>query len=1156
MADTNESPLHPTCARKEVKIRRGIENSKIEIKEEEKTIRRCRENLKRTLRKEIKEEEKTDRRRRENLKRTSYEEINEEEKTKRRCIENLKITLNKEIKEEEKTERRRRENLKRTSYETGDSGCPDSSVSLEAHHIRKKYKDLKKEMNTEIVDYLVQSNILTTDENSFLLHKSRAEKCDFILRRLIRDSNCLTKFRTLMLEEPKVLDVFDCFRSLMCNTSPEPEIPNSDKQVSENDSEVFVHNLKLDVNRRGLLDLFRRHINSKSSNSILDDFLQEDLITAEEHEEISLQSEIFRTKAAELLLAAVERSCPLKLLSILKSYDGVGLADRLQQQLEEQKIDVDKEFEASFSVWIRDGKIYMFSCADKPKVEMKINYVDENRIDMTCLMKSVSKTEETLAQKTHCSVEGISEGSIIVLLQPETRDAVEKLRKFIESGDISNFLKQLFESMDVPKLLKKDNYTIEIEIKKVQSSETDFPANVLQGTDTPKFKYKSILERCHCFLLEELEPGYFLRNEEVAAIFASVTSDVKEQPNRTAKNKLLLEHLKKQSEEKIQLVLEKLEKTNGYIYRQLFPKIEKFQDIDIEQVKRNILDNLPELLDEINIETLQTPFLSTGVITCEELDALRSSSESLRTENLQFVKLVLHRGAEAIRIFLGSLENYSRASELSRRLTKTEIEDTCEGKSRNTKIKYEAFEEENGLLFTGNFLIELRKDTNESPEQKCLYVKHGEINWDSGISIHREREDLTSSESIRDGSQSKQNERSTKMEVDDCKTIVLQENLVVIFKILQLLPMKTLHSCARVCKAWNEIVTEIKRKRSRLHWFCLEGEGRKEDLQLQNISDQMMQAFQKFTSEPSYLFVFCTSALYEKRLEASTLNYRHLPWPCRQLLCNINSIISSLGPKSCKCYSLAAGGIIGSNGDRSVEIEHSPLAVACLAIPKLEGLEIYDFFIDLKPNLLRTLFDVKDVTSVPYDKEVKAILFFSDGDVCPQEIPLYLLNYYNGCPVVGGYGDHILSPDLDTAPGLVKQIHCIALCGSKVQVASVIIKNKVSSERNIERELCKLKDCNLPMDTTFAFMFACLGRERAFHNNKDNVESDIFRKLFPKTPLFGFFGNRTAIGMNYLHPFDPSKSFSKSKKTKFNRHHPKLFHAYTSIFLLVSVSSE
>ena len=92
------------------------------------------------------------------------------------------------------------------------------------------------------------------------------------------------------------------------------------------------------------------------------------------------------------------------------------------------------------------------------------------------------------------------------------------------------------------------------------------------------------------------------------------------------------------------------------------------------------MDNLPELLDEINIETLQTPFLSTRVLTREELDALRSSSESLRTENLQFVKLVLHRGAEAIRVFLGSLENSRGESELCRRLTKqTDTEDTCEG---------------------------------------------------------------------------------------------------------------------------------------------------------------------------------------------------------------------------------------------------------------------------------------------------------------------------------------------------------------------------------------------------------------------------------------------------------------------------------------------
>ena len=107
----------------------------------------------------------------------------------------------------------------------------------------------------------------------------------------------------------------------------------------------------------------------------------------------------------------------------------------------------------------------------------------------------------------------------------------------------------------------------------------DFPANVPHGRGNPEFKYKSILERCHCFLLEELEPGYFLRNEEFATIFASIKADVEEQTNRTAKNELLLEHLKKQPEEAIQMVLDKLEQRNIYIYRQLFPKTEKFQDI-------------------------------------------------------------------------------------------------------------------------------------------------------------------------------------------------------------------------------------------------------------------------------------------------------------------------------------------------------------------------------------------------------------------------------------------------------------------------------------------------------------------------------------------------------------------------------------------------
>ena len=103
---------------------------------------------------------------------------------------------------------------------------------------------------------------------------------------------------------------------------------------------------------------------------------------------------------------------------------------------------------------------------------MKINSIDETGIEFTCLMKVTPKAEETLLQKTHCSVLGTFEGSIIILLQTETDDAVEKLRQFIENGDISKFLKQLFETKGGWKVLKKDKYTVEIKIKKIESSAT------------------------------------------------------------------------------------------------------------------------------------------------------------------------------------------------------------------------------------------------------------------------------------------------------------------------------------------------------------------------------------------------------------------------------------------------------------------------------------------------------------------------------------------------------------------------------------------------------------------------------------------------------------------------------------------------------------
>lgn len=57
------------------------------------------------------------------------------------------------------------------------------------------------------------------------------------------------------------------------------------------------------------------------------------------------------------------------------------------------------------------------------------------------------------------------EGFIIIWLYIEFSDVKEKLRYFIESGDIFIFLESFFKMKGVWKFLIKDKYKIEIEIK-------------------------------------------------------------------------------------------------------------------------------------------------------------------------------------------------------------------------------------------------------------------------------------------------------------------------------------------------------------------------------------------------------------------------------------------------------------------------------------------------------------------------------------------------------------------------------------------------------------------------------------------------------------------------------------------------------------------
>ncbi|XP_062592935.1 uncharacterized protein LOC134254433 [Saccostrea cucullata] len=214
------------------------------------------------------------------------------------------------------------------------------------------------------------------------------------------------------------------------------------------------------------------------------------------------------------------------------------------------------------------------------KIKMIISGVGGNEKVLEKVIKEIPNSEELFAQGTHFTFEKTSLGSIIIILQTESPNAIAKLKQFIEKEGICRFLAHLFESRDVRTLLTKEKYNIEVKIREAHE-QIDPPSDILKSADRPipETTYRSRLERCYSFLLEELEPQWLLKEQEVADIFRSVIEMFYKPGLRTIKAEAFLKFLKDQPDEKIKVVLEKLKEKNKYIYDRLFPDTSKYRDI-------------------------------------------------------------------------------------------------------------------------------------------------------------------------------------------------------------------------------------------------------------------------------------------------------------------------------------------------------------------------------------------------------------------------------------------------------------------------------------------------------------------------------------------------------------------------------------------------
>jgi len=142
--------------------------------------------------------------------------------------------------------------------------------------------------------------------------------------------------------------------------------------------------------------------------------------------------------------------------------------------------------------------------------------------------------------------------------------------------------------------------------------------------------------------------------------------------------------------------------------------------------------------------------------------------------------------------------------------------------------------------------------------------------------------------------------------------------------------------------------------------------------------------------------------------------------------------------------------------------------------------------------------------------------------------------------------------DSETASGLG-----IAFCGNNVRVTSVLLHADVSEPADIEKCLLRLGASGTPPPgKSVGFMFACMGRGYRFYDGAVGVESAIFKRLYPRVPLFGFFGNGE-IGYDFPVPSDHrcSAGGTGAGDGGDDTAMPQIYHSFTTIFVLLSFLS-
>ncbi|XP_015591652.1 F-box only protein 22 [Cephus cinctus] len=308
---------------------------------------------------------------------------------------------------------------------------------------------------------------------------------------------------------------------------------------------------------------------------------------------------------------------------------------------------------------------------------------------------------------------------------------------------------------------------------------------------------------------------------------------------------------------------------------------------------------------------------------------------------------------------------------------------------------------------------------------------------------------------------------------------------------------KDLTSAAMVCRLWQGAASDEKKTRLwpdcfMVHISKLEEKGKTLGLSI----------VKHINIQPIVGLVFGVSTINSRIVCESRIMSKKGP-----------GCYCSYLPTQCKSIIFGDHGMIANQ----IEAECDNDAVSCLFLPKVPNVKIKTFTLTshaVSHNFKQFAKNRKRPFSQQFDKDMKAVIIFSND--AGSGIISRMLQFFvsersktskEPLSVWGGIATELAICNRKDNKCLVNvSLAGISFSGSDISTWSIVIDDQQRTKEQIEAKLSQLKDCIKLRKYTIGFMLACYQRGVRLHSER-NVESSIFKKLFPNIPLVGTFGS-------------------------------------------------